>query len=148
MCVRVTPEPKDGLTPMTPRRVLVVDDDADNLDSLCELLRVWGYDVEAAQDGKRALALVASWHPLMIVMDLGLPDGDALDVIQRIKTDDDDIVIIAFSGWKDLEAAARAAGAGAFVLKPDLDSLETLLAYRRPPLAERGPVATRKMRTA
>ena len=124
--------------------VLVLDDNADNLDSLCALLRTWGYEVEAAQDGKRALALVASWHPLMVVMDLGLPDGDALDVIQRIKADDDDIVIIAFSGWKHLEAAAVAAGAGAFILKPDVDSLESLLAHRRPPLAERGPVATKK----
>ena len=141
------PEPKDELV-MALRRVLVVDDNADNLDSLCELLRAWGYEAEAAQDGKRALALVASWHPLIVVMDLGLPDGDALDVIQRIKADDDDIVIIAFSGWKHLEVAARAAGAGAFVLKPDLDSLESLLARRRPAMAQRGPVGTRKMRTA
>jgi len=133
---------------MTPRRVLVVDDNVDNLESLCALLRVWGYEVEAAQDGSRALALAASWHPLIVIMDLGLPDGDALDVIQRIKANDDAIVIIAFSGWKHLEAAARAAGAGAFVLKPDLDALESLLAYPRPPMADRGPVATKNRQPA
>jgi CheY-like chemotaxis protein len=126
-----------------PRRVLVVDDNADNVESLCSLLQVWGYEAEAAQDGKRALARVASWRPLMVVMDLGLPDGDALDVIHRIKAEDDDIIIIAFSGWKHLEAAAVAAGAGAFVLKPDLDSLEKLLAHRRPPPTERRLIATK-----
>ena len=38
---------------MANKRVLVVDDNADNVESLCELVRLWGYDVEAAEDGKR-----------------------------------------------------------------------------------------------
>jgi len=125
---------------MAPRRVLVVDDSPDNLESLCELLRLWGYEVEAAETAQHALECVLSRHPGIVVMDLSLPNGDALDVIRRIKVDAGDTVIIAFSGWKDLEAAARAAGAGAFVLKPDVESLESLLAYGLP-VAERRPVA-------
>ena len=131
---------------MAPRRVLVVDDDVENVDSLCELLRLWGYDAEGARDGERALALVESWHPVMAIMDLGLAEGGALDVIKRIKVEDDGIVIIAFSGWKHLETAALAAGAGAFVLKPDLESLEMLLANRPAPVAGRRRIARKRTR--
>ena len=112
------------------RRVLVVDDSPDNLSSLCELLEAWGYDAEAADDGARALLALARRRPDVVVLDLGLPDGDAVGVIRRIKATDGDIVVIAFSGWHHLEAAARAAGADAFILKPDIDALEHLLAYR------------------
>ena len=60
-------------------------------------------------------------------MDLGLPDGDALDVIRRIKAEQAGITIIAFSGLRDAEAGACAAGADAFVVKPDVELLERVL---------------------
>jgi CheY-like chemotaxis protein len=129
---------------MAQKRIVVVDDSRDNLDSLCTVLRTWGYEVDAAEDGTRALALALTRRTDIVVMDLGLPDGDALDVIRRIKTEDDAIIVVAFTGWQDLETAARAAGADAFVLKPDLESLERLLTYRRGAAAQRGPLAAKK----
>ena len=122
---------------MAPKRIVAVDDHPDNLDSLCALLRLWGYEVDGATDGKQAIGLALTRRADIVVMDLALPGGDALDVIRRIKTEDDDIVVVAFSGWHHLESAALAAGAAAFVLKPDLGALERLLAYRRGPAAER-----------
>jgi CheY-like chemotaxis protein len=80
-------------------------------------------------------------------MDLALPGGDALEIIRRIKTENDEILVIAFSGWHHLEAAARAAGADAFVLKPDLEALERLLAYRRWLAAHRRPLVPKKTKT-
>jgi len=129
---------------MAPQRMVVVDDDPDNLDSLCELVRLWGYEVAGATDGKRALTLALARRTDIVVMDLALPGGDALDVIRRIKSADDDIVVVAFSGWHHLEAAARAAAADAFVLKPDLDALEQLLEHHRGQAVPREPVVAKK----
>ena len=127
------------------KRALVVDDSPENLGSLCELLATWGYDADAADEGSRALLAVARQRPDVVVLDLGLPDGnDGIDVIRRIKATDDRIVVIAFSGWHLLEAAARAAGADAFILKPDLESLERVLAERRPPASRPRLSASKK----
>ena len=105
--------------------VLVVDDDAENLAGMCELLTFWGYDPEGVADGKAALETAGRRCPDVVVMDLGLPDGDALHVIQKLKALA--IFVIAFSGWDKAEPGALAAGADAFVLKPNLDVLEELL---------------------
>jgi len=108
-----------------------VDDNTENVESLCELVRLWGYEVEAAEDGKQALAVAHDRWPDFIIMDLRLPDGDALDVIRRIKAEQADVTVIAFSGWSDAEAHARAAGADAFVLKPEVEALERVLVELR-----------------
>src|SRR5262249_25614373 len=100
-----------------PRRILLVDDDLESRTALSELFGVWGYEVEVAEDGKRALELARQGRPDVVVMDLGLPDGDALHVIQLLSADG--IRVIAFSGWDQAEVVARAAGADAFVVKPN-----------------------------
>ena len=112
---------------MAQKRVLVVDDNIENVESLCELVRQKGFEVEAAEDGEHALAAMRARRPDVVIMDLGLPDGDALDVIRRIKAEQVGVGIIAFSGLRDAEAGARAAGADAFVVKPDVETLERVL---------------------
>jgi len=112
---------------MAPKRVLVVDDNSENVESVCELVRLWGHEVEAAEDGKQALAVAHERRPDAVIMDLGLPDGDALDVIRRIKAEHVGVTVVAFSGLRDAEAGARAAGADAFVLKPEVEALERVL---------------------
>ena len=129
---------------MSRKRVVAVDDVPDSLDALCELLRGWDYEVDGATDRTQALALTLARRTDLVVTDLSLADGDALDVIRRIKQEDDDVVIVAYTGWAHLEAAARAAGADAFVLKPDVDALERLLAYRRNPRPERTSASVEK----
>ena len=120
---------------MTQRiRVLVVDDDPENLTAMCELLAFWGYEAEGVGDGKAALDAAGRRRPDVAVMDLGLPDGDALHVMQQLKALG--IFVIAFSGWDKAEAGALAAGADAFVLKPNLDALEQLLWNVQPRAAD------------
>jgi CheY-like chemotaxis protein len=106
-------------------RILVVDDDPENLSGMCELLAFWGYEAEGVADGKAALEAAGRRCPDVAVMDLGLPDGDALHVIEELKALA--VFVIAFSGWDKAEPGALAAGADAFVLKPNLDALEELL---------------------
>ena len=106
------------------KRVLVVDDDAENLAAICELLRLWDCDVEGAADGTAAVKAARREQPDVAIMDLGLPEGDAFKVMQQLK--ELGVFLIAFSGWQKAEEA-RAAGADAFVLKPDIETLEGLL---------------------
>ena len=80
-----------------PKRILVVDDTEDDRSALAELLRVWGHYAEAAGPGKRALQKALAQHPDAVVVDLALVNGDALDVIRRIRAQDSTVVIVGFS---------------------------------------------------
>jgi len=121
------------------RRVLILEDDSGGREDLRRLLELWGHEVHVAGDWARALALSLSRRPDAVVMDLRLRDGDALYAIRRIKADCARVRVIAFSGWHEAEVGARAAGADAFVLKPDLDGLERLLRELPPRAAEAAP---------
>ena len=66
-------------------RVLVVDDEPQIRRALSINLRARGYDVDVAQDGERALDLVARKHPDVVVLDLGLPGIDGVEVIRGLR---------------------------------------------------------------
>jgi len=70
---------------MSGLRVLIVDDEREMRRLLQTTLQGMAYDVEAAATGKQALDLAATWRPDVIVLDLGLPDIDGLDVVRRIR---------------------------------------------------------------
>lgn len=67
------------------RRVLVVDDNRDAAESLEILLSLWGHQARSAQDGPRALALVADFEPEIILLDIGLPGMDGYEVARQIR---------------------------------------------------------------
>ncbi len=66
-------------------RVLVVEDDAQLARALVINLQARKYAVDAAPDGTTALRLVASEQPDVILLDLGLPDMDGVDVIKTLR---------------------------------------------------------------
>ena len=120
------------------RRVLVVDDNPDALAALCELVESWGYDVDAAEDGWHAFEMSRQHAPDIIITDMSLPDAGACDVIRSAKTRrGTGVFVIAYTGWHHLRATAMAAGADAFVLKPEIDELERLLRCSAIPAADR-----------
>jgi CheY-like chemotaxis protein len=108
------------------RRVLVIDDDAEGRLALGELLAMWGYETDEAHDGTRAIEVSREKRPDIVVLDLGLPDRNGVELIARLKAGG--ASVIAYSGWHNLEGGARAAGADAFVLKPDISALRRALA--------------------
>jgi len=112
-------------------RILIVEDDADGLEKLSELLEAAGYEVSVSCTGNAALALMPIVRPHVVVMDLRLPDADGVGLIRRLKAADDDTAIVVFSGSLASEPAARAAGADWFVPRPDRDTLERVLACLR-----------------
>ena len=104
------------------KRALVVDDNPDIRTSLQAALDVMGYDTEEAEDAAQAWEVASRIRPAVMVM-----DGNALEVIARVKAEEKPPFVVVFSGWAHLEATARAAGADAFVLKPDFGGLERVL---------------------
>lgn len=112
-------------------RVLIVDDDADSRTSLCMVIESWEHEVADAADGPTALSLVTDFKPDVVIIDLGLPGMDGVEVVERIrKMDGHRAFVIALTGWTrpiDREAALRA-GCSFYLLKPtNLEQLERTL---------------------
>jgi two-component system KDP operon response regulator KdpE len=100
-------------------RVLVVDDEPQILRGLGTNLRARGYDVETAPDGEQALEIAARTHPDVVILDLGLPGIDGIDVIRGLRawTQIPIIVLSARDQERD-KVEALDAGADDYVSKP------------------------------
>ena len=85
-------------------RILVVDDDQDLRRMLALALADEGYDVRAAADGRAALALLATWQPRVIVLDLMMPvlDGWGFRARQLATPGAADVPVIVLSAARDL----------------------------------------------
>src|SRR5436853_7796104 len=70
-------------------RVLVVEDDVDIADVLRRSLRNEGYEVRTSADGAEALDVAAGFTPDLVVLDLGLPGMDGVEVCRRLRSDGD-----------------------------------------------------------
>jgi two-component system KDP operon response regulator KdpE len=111
-------------------RVLVVDDEAQIRRALRVALRANGYDVEETETGEEALDAVATRPPDLVILDLGLPDLDGVEVCRRLR-EWSRLPIIVLSAHGDDAAKVRALDEGAddYVTKPF--SMPELLARMR-----------------
>jgi two-component system, OmpR family, KDP operon response regulator KdpE len=100
-------------------RILVVDDEPQLLRALRINLAARQYEVAVAADGASALRLAADWHPDLVVLDLGLPDLDGVEVIEGLRgwTNVPIIVLSGRVGGGD-KVDALDAGADDYVTKP------------------------------
>ena len=117
------------------RRVLVVDDNRDNADSLAALLQVEGYDVRLAYDGEEALAVAEVYRPHVLLLDIGLPKLSGYDVCRRLREEPwaRQATFVAVTGWGQQRdrAQARATGFDAHLVKPvEYEKLAEVLAQR------------------
>jgi DNA-binding response OmpR family regulator len=111
-----------------PHKILVVEDEIGQLTTVAKVLRTAGFDVVAASDGTSAVATARREHPDVILLDLGLPAGDGIVVMHRLKNliPTATIPVIVLSGRDPTEnrEAALVAGAVAYLEKPaDRDKL-------------------------
>jgi two-component system, OmpR family, KDP operon response regulator KdpE len=120
-------------------RVLVVDDEPQILRALRINLRVRQYEVQTAQTGAEALAVAAAHPPDLVILDLGLPDLNGVDVIAGLRGWTA-APIIVLSGRADSSDKVEALDAGAddYVTKPF--GMEELLARMRAAARRVGPV--------
>ncbi len=118
-------------------KILVVDDELSIRRLLRNTLERAGYQVVEAVDGASALAKVAEERPNAVLLDLGLPDRDGLELVPLIKKSGDTIILVVSArDATDQKVAALDLGAEDYVTKP-FDG-EELLARLRVALRHRG----------
>ena len=102
--------------------ILIVDDNETNLKLLKYLLAANGYAIKTAEDAEQALAILATYRPAAIMLDLQLPGMDGLALARKLRADPAmrAVVIVAVTAhaMKGEEQRALAAGCDAFVTKP------------------------------
>jgi len=101
-------------------RILIVDDEPNIIATVAPLLRARGYEVFSAMSGRAALDSVDRDKPDLIVLDLGLPDMDGVEVCQRIREGSATLPILVLSarGAEGDKVNALDAGADDYVTKP------------------------------
>jgi CheY-like chemotaxis protein len=117
--------------------MLVVDDNADSLESTAMLLGMLGHHVATAVDGLDAVRQAEAFRPDVILMDLGLPKLDGHGATRQIRQQPwgSSMVIVAVTGWGQESDRARSkeAGCDAHLVKPiEVADLEHLLASLPP----------------
>ncbi|MFE6097698.1 response regulator [Streptomyces massasporeus] len=111
-------------------RVLVVEDDPQLVRALVINLQARQYGVDAAQDGATALRLAAARQPDVVLLDLGLPDMDGVDIIKGLRGwSRMPILVLSARQASDEKVAALDAGADDYIIKPF--SMAELLARLR-----------------
>jgi two-component system KDP operon response regulator KdpE len=119
-------------------RILVVDDEPQILRALGTNLKARGYDIDLAPTGEAALTLAARHHPDVVVLDLGLPGIDGIDVIRGLRGwSSVPIVVLSVREAESDKVAALDAGADDFVTKPF--GMNELLARLRAALRRAAP---------
>jgi CheY-like chemotaxis protein len=106
-------------------RILVVEDEPDLAVTYDRLLRREGYRVVTTASRVDGLKAVESAPPVLVIADLRLPDGDALDIIRAAYASTPRIPVIVVTAFASRAArdAARASGASAFLAKPFVASV-------------------------
>src|SRR6476646_686640 len=100
-------------------RILIVDDEPGILATMAPLLRARGYEVSTATTGHAALEAVDRQPPQLVILDLGLPDLDGVEVCRRLREGRAlPLVVLSARGAEQDKVAALDAGADDYVTKP------------------------------
>ncbi len=123
-------------SPAIHRRILVVDDNVDAVESLALLLRLDGHEVQAVYDGPSALAAAATNPPEVAILDLGMPGMDGYELARRLRKlpETKDVLLLALTGWAEANDRQRCfeAGFDGHLPKPvDWEALRQFLAHPR-----------------
>lgn len=128
------------------RKILVVDDDKDTCHTLGEILSEEGYQTFSALSGRSALNTLKKKKPDLVLLDIKMPKMDGIEVLQRIKKIDRDIVVVMITAYGALDTAKDAMRLGAYdyVTKPfDLNLIKAVI---RDALSEKKPKRVVKRR--
>lgn len=125
-------------TETTTGRILVVEDDTAIADVLRRTLRQEGHEVRSAEDGVQALELAESFVPDLVILDLGLPKLDGVEVCRRLRAESDaPILILTARSDTDDRVEGLDSGADDYIVKPferkELLARMRALLRRRPP---------------
>jgi DNA-binding NtrC family response regulator len=111
------------------RKVLIVDDELGTRESLKMILKK-DYEILLAKDAEEAFIKIKEHSPDVVLLDILLPDLDGLKVLERIKQNDPEIIVIMITATKTVKTAVEAMKLGAhdYITKPfDLDELRLIV---------------------
>ena len=111
---------------MTRARVLIVDDEPDMVDNCVRILGRTGYDCATATDPRRALDLLESERPDVLLTDLKMPEMDGMTLLRRARELDPALPVIVVTAFATIESAVAAIKEGAFDYLPKNFSVEQL----------------------
>ena len=118
---------------MSNEPILIVDDNPMNLKLERVILEVEKYQVKTARNAEETIQVLHDFHPRLILMDLGLPGLDGVELTKQLKADlkNKDIIILMATSYtqKGDEARAKAAGCDSLITKPiDTQALPGIIA--------------------
>jgi CheY-like chemotaxis protein len=101
-------------SPVVPKRILVVDDNDDQVESLAMLLSLMGHHVARASNGAEAVQRAGEFKPDLMLVDIGMPGMAGYEVARRIREDKSlgNVTLVAQTGWGREEDRRRSAEAG------------------------------------
>ena len=107
---------------VSPRRILIVDDNRDSAESLATLLSLTGNQTRTAFDGLEAVEAAEAFQPDLVLLDIGLPKLNGYEVCRRIREQawSHGMLLVALTGWGQEEDRSRASDAGfdEYLVKP------------------------------
>lgn len=128
---------------MEDARILIIEDDKTILNFLSISLKTNGYRFETAQTGLEGISLYLANNPDVVLLDLGLPDIDGVEVLRQIRAASDvPIIVVSARGQEREKVEALDAGADDYITKPF--SIGELLARIRVALRKRAPHTAEK----
>ncbi|MFA5268987.1 MAG: response regulator [Methanoregula sp.] len=105
---------------MAVKKILIVDDQEDILDLFSMVLGSHGYSVTTAMTARDALVNVRTGYHNLALLDIGLPDMQGTDLLEKMRVSNPDMIIIMVTGNPELETAINAInhGADGYIVKP------------------------------
>jgi DNA-binding NtrC family response regulator len=117
---------------MTEKNILLIDNDRIILDSLCEFLSLEGFQTSGAETLKTALGKLQQQNYSLVITEVNLPDGDGFDLLDMVRKDYPQTVVIVMTGYGSIESAVKAIKRGAYeyLTKPVVDDELRLVVER------------------
>ena len=114
------------------KSVLIVDDDKIILDSLCEFLSLEGFQAKGSETLNSAVAELQNQNYSLVITDINLPDGDGFMLLDTVRNEHPQTVVIVITGYGSIDGAVKAIKRGAYdyLTKPIIDD-ELRLAVER-----------------
>jgi DNA-binding NtrC family response regulator len=112
---------------MNGAQVLVVDDEPDMVENMTRILRRAGYRVLRATEADRALALLESERPDLVLTDLRMPDMDGMAMLERVRAVDPATPVVVVTAFATIDSAVAAIKRGAFDYVPKPFTMDALL---------------------
>ena len=113
-------------------RLLVIDDEKGIREALVQVFEYEGHEVRAAEDGPDALIISESYHPDVVFLDVKMPGMDGLEVLERLRDESPDALVVMISGHGTIDTAVEATRKGAYdFLQKPLDTDRLLVTLRR-----------------